>query len=147
MCLKAKDFSTGGLIRTKQTTKDVVCYKVVRYCAPGAADYPMYWTPFEDVVIPMDVIKGETPFEPAYKGLGEGRTFGFFGAGAIHSVKDLDHAILIRNWCADHCCPGFMEIKVFQCHIPEGSYYVEGVDDWGGEGYASDALVFDSEVN
>lgn len=133
MCLYSKEY---GASCAKEPIK---CYKVLRRYDEN--DSVFYYSPYYgDRAIDSLTIKGELPYCALGKvtvvenkiGLNDGNfkvTKGF-----IHTYKDFFAAELIA-WPED-------SYSIFECEIPVGTEYYEGVDDSGRPNYASECIIF-----
>ena len=130
MCLISKDSEL------KVATEDIVCWKVLYYGL-----HPDYETPFQHQKVPESVVCGEEPFvadenDSVVVGLRADGEFEY-NAGVIHTYVLKYQAnywtYLSRN-------------NVFECRIPKGTLYVEGVDTNGDRCFASKKIVFVQKV-
>jgi hypothetical protein len=133
MCLYSKEY------RASCAKEPIKCYKVLR-CYDGD-DGVYYFSPFYgDRAIDSLTIKGQLP----YRALGTvtvkeneiGLNCGKFKVtkGFIHTYKDFYAAELIA-WPE-------RSYSIFECEIPVGTEYYEGVDDSQKSTYASECIIF-----
>lgn len=127
MCLYSKEY---GASCAKEPIK---CYKVLRRYDG------YYFSPYYgERAIDSLTIKGQLP----YRALGEVTVIesalncGKFKVtkGFIHTYKDFNDAELIA-WPE-------RSYSIFECEIPVGTEYYEGVDDSEKSNYASECIIF-----
>lgn len=120
----------------KVATEDIVCWKILYYNPRSG-----YETPFQHQKVPKSVVFGEEPFvadenDSVIVGL---RTDGNFdyNAGVIHTY--------VLKYQADYWTYLSMD-HLFECRIPKGTLFVEGVDSSGDCCFASKKIVFVRKV-
>ena len=152
MCLKVKK-TEEGVLPVKIADKDIRCMKVLEVDEYG------YRTPYRYKQLHPDVVGGKEDFVAERNAPGdyeedEEETFvamheeyAEIGAGAVHTyayTEDSDKAIrsevafLRRMWCP-------RATVVFECVIPEGTEYIEGVYE-GHKCYGSKSIRFVREL-
>lgn len=128
MCLISKN---SGL---KKAIEDIQCWKMVL-----RAKYNSVITPYMGRYISDSVISGNKPFAAT-------EIYGapmctkvkdeyYYESGLIHTFANLEEARKEIGWLAD----GY---EIFECKIPKGIGYVEGVDLSGNQSFASEQIVF-----
>lgn len=125
--------------KLKVADQDIVCYKLVDKMV--GVEY--YTSPIRDFYIPQGVINGKLPYiaEQSSKDNKHDYTCSVgnlfqFGPGLIHTFKHQPKKIIGY----DESSPWKEEL--FECIIPKGTKYVEGVDTSMCEGYASEKIFF-----
>ena len=149
MCLEVKKTEEGNL-PVKVADKDIRCMKVLEVDEYG------YRTPYRYKRLHPDVVGGKEDFVADRNAPGdyEEETFvamreeyAEIGAGAVHTyayTEKSDKAIrsevafLRRMWCP-------RATVVFECVIPEGTEYIEGVYE-GHKCYGSKSIRFVREL-
>lgn len=148
MCLEVKKTEEGNL-PVKTADRDIRCMKVLELYEG------VYSTPYMCRRVPDEAVRGEEDFTADRSQPGdyeEESLFGVFeyaeiGAGAIHTfayTEDSDRAIRGEiTFLRRHYCP--RATVVFECVIPEGTEYMEGVYD-GHKCYGSKSVRFVREL-
>lgn len=126
----------------KVAGEDIICYKILQECR--LEGHP-YMSPFIEQPIISEIIFGLYP----YVGLGD-RTikedsFGhlIITEGYIHTYK---YKIVAEEMCNYYANLFNNDCHLFECKIPAGSKYYEGLDDNFLATYASDKIIFVSEI-
>lgn len=123
MCLYTKDS------KLKTTDRDIPCFKVIVRTRDGL--YRPYFR--QEYAIHEDIVKGARPYEARGEAMGL-KVFNAlysWGEGLVHTFKyyaDLYQAM--------------RHALVFECTIPSGTEYLEGVDNNGTPCYAARRIVF-----
>lgn len=126
----------------KVAEEDIICYKMLEECK--LEGYP-YKSPFIGHPIRAEIMLGLYP----YIGLGEKSIkskFGehpFISEGYIHAYKTLFDAEDMCNYCTKYF---ENHVRLFECKIPAGTEYYDGVDRNSISGYASERIVFVKEL-
>ena len=123
----------------KYAKEDILCYKVVSkfttaFDTDGRKYTDGYVTPYQKVLIPQDVIDGKVPFKA--QGKCQSRSSGiekYIYEGYIHVFKSYQDA-LVDGCRAEH--------EIFQCIIPKGTRYAEGVFNYKYNCYAAKQIEF-----
>lgn len=137
MCLYIKDQQSVKVAET-----DIVCYKLLEKCK--LEGYP-YQSPFMEQPITAEIVFGLYP----YVGLGDRAIqvdrcgYMFISGGYIHTYKYK----LVAEEMLDYFQNKFEnDCHLFECKIPAGTEYYEGLDNNFLATYASDKIVFVSEI-
>lgn len=133
MCLISKDSEL------KVAIEDIVCWKMVL-----RRPYNIVVTPYMDHYISDSVISGNEPFvgteipgAPMCTKVGDEY---HYESGLIHTFANLEEARMEMGWRA-------VGYETHECKIPKGIGYVEGVDSFGSQSFASEQIVFVRKVN
>lgn len=134
MCLRIESIA-------KFAEYDIPCYKVLEECK---LEWYPYMSPFVEQPINASIMIGLYP----YVGLGNRSIkhingFTSVSEGYIHTYKS--------KTVAEEMCQYFTkhfenDCHLFECKIPAGTEYYEGLDDNFLASYASDKIVFVSEI-
>lgn len=137
MCLISKDSEL------KVAIEDITCWKMVL-----RTTYNGVFTPYMARYISDSVISGNEPFvateipgEPMYTKVGDEYNY---ESGLIHTFANLEEARK-ENGNGNGCLAAYYEI--YESKIPKGIGYVEGVDSFGNQSFASERIVFVRKVN
>ena len=122
----------------KVSKKDIICYKMLEECK--LRGYP-YMSPIQENPIKHEIVYGLCPY------VGEGdRVIQIdhcghliISEGYIHTYKCKIVAEKIVNYYQNRFENNF---HLFECKIPAGTEYYEGVDSNSLSGYASERIVF-----
>jgi len=132
MCLYSKEN------KLKAADQDIVCYKLV-----DKMEGVGYKSPVMGFHIPQGVINGKLPYiaEQSSKDNENDYTCSIgnlfqFGPGLIHTFKHQPKEIRYYGEGSQ------VNAKLFECIIPKGTKYVEGVDTSMYESYASEKIFF-----
>lgn len=140
MCLYINKKDRQQPIKVAET--DITCYKILEECK--LEGYP-YKSPFVEHPIRGEIIIGLY----YYVALGEKSIkcqFGrhpFISEGYIHTYKSKIDAEYMLGICQNRF---ESDCHLFECKIPSGTEYYEGLDDNFLATYASDKIVFVSEI-
>lgn len=137
MCLKTKNENPCV------ADTDITCYKVL--VETKADGYP-YMTPFMEEFVTDEIINGKLDFI----GLGTKTVlrktesdYGVVTKGFIHTYQRIINGIEMRQSMThifEHDC------HLFECKIPAGTEYYEGIDDNGIYSFASDKIIFVKKI-
>ena len=126
----------------KVAETDITCYKILEECKLEGCPY---MSPYVENPIPASIMIGLYP----YVALGEKSIKCIFGShpfiseGYIHTYKSK----IVAEEMLDICQNRFEnDCHLFECKIPAGTQYYEGLDDNFLATYASDKIVFVSEI-
>ena len=126
----------------KVAETDIVCYKLLEECK---LEGHSYMSPFVEQPIMAEIIFGLYP----YVALGEKSIKSQFGnypfitEGYIHTYKFK----IVAEEVLDYFQNRFEnDLHLFECKIPAGTEYYEGLDDNFLATYASDKIIFVSEI-
>lgn len=151
MCLYVKGADTSTVDSIKNVAKKAIkCYKVVA-CNEA---FGKFYAPMQHVAIEKSVIDGAVPFEPeipfdndlVYSFVYHKERWFEITSGVIHACREFENAKREADWLSTHSVGDYSSIHIFECEIPEGATYFDGI--WGGErhSYASDKVVFKREI-
>jgi len=131
MCLRIKNSVP------KVAEEDIICYKMLEECELEGYTYQ---SPVKEYPINDEIVCGLWP----YVGLGDRSIkdingFPSISEGYIHTYETLLIAEGMYNYCTNLFEKNF---HVFECKIPSGTEYYDGVDGYSLSGYASERIVF-----
>lgn len=117
--------------------EDIICYKMLEECK--LKEYT-YKSPFQELPIDNQIVYGFWP----YVGLGDRSIKDINGypsvsEGYIHTYKIL---LVAEEMCNYYTKLFENDIHLFECKIPAGTEYYDGVDSNSLSGYASERIVF-----
>lgn len=134
----------------KIAKENIVCYKVLRQLYSD-----VYYTPCITVKVDVDIVNGKKPLkadtnivslqtQETYANLYATETEKNIKGGWIHTCKLIGGAKFLAKNCDRLKLGG--NYKIYECYIPKGERYYEGVDRYTGDGYASGSIVFKKEI-
>lgn len=121
----------------KVAEEDIICYKMLEECR--LEGYP-YMSPFLENPITSEIVYGLWP----YVGLGDRsikdvNCYPSVSEGYIHTYKTL---LTAEEMCNYYTKLFENDCHLFECKIPAGTEYYDGVDSNSLQGYASERIVF-----
>lgn len=121
----------------KVAEEDIICYKMLEECK---LEGYTYHSPFQELPIKDEIVLGLWP----YVGLGDRSIKDVNGhpsvsEGYIHTYKTLLNA---EEMCNYYTKLFENDIHLFECKIPAGTEYYDGLDSNLLPGYASERIVF-----
>ena len=121
----------------KVAEEDIICYKMLEECKLEGYKYK---SPFQEQPIDNQIVYGFWQ----YVGLGDRSIKDINGypsisEGYIHTYKAL---LVAEEMCIYYTKLFENDVHLFECKIPAGTEYYEGVDSNFLSGYASERIVF-----
>ena len=134
MCLRIKNSVP------KVAENDIICYKMLEECQQERWRGYTYHSPFQEIPIKDEIVHGLFP----YVGEGDRSIKDVNGhpsvsEGYIHTYKTLLNA---EEMCNYYTKLFENDVHVFECKIPAGTEYYDGLDSNLLPGYASERIVF-----
>lgn len=125
MCLISKN------PELKVATVDIPCWKILLLEKLSGFE-----TPFQHRKVPISVVCGTEPFMANEDAVVELRADGKFdyGEGVIHSYS--------RDYNARYWLSVSDNYHLFECRIPKGTLFAEGIDGNGDLCFASKKIIF-----
>lgn len=118
----------------KVAKKDIVCYKAVEFVKNGNMFKTFYWFG----TIPFECIDGKEPYK-AKGSIKNGTRIvngkASYGLGLIHTFAE-------ENLEQFRRCFKQRSIRIYECVIPKGTKYIDGVDEGRTACYGSCKIVF-----
>jgi len=126
----------------KVAEEDIICYKMLEECK--LAGHP-YMSPFRGNPIKHEIVYGLCPYVGEGDGTIQVDNCGhlIITEGYIHTYKTLLDAEELCNYCTKYY---ENDCHLFECKIPAGTEYYDGVDSNSISGYASERIVFIKEL-
>ena len=134
MCLRIKNSVP------KVAEKDIICYKMLEERDHDRWKGYTYRSPFQELPIKDEIVLGLWQ----YVGLGDRpikdiNGYPSISEGYIHTYKTLLNA---EEMCNYYTKLFENDVHVFECKIPAGTEYYDGLDSNLLPGYASERIVF-----